>query len=95
LLWQAVTGLPYLSRCSDLDLLWPCGETVPSGLLDGIAAIAEAAPMGIDGEILLSDGAGLHWRELRDAPDGGSVLVKSLDGLVLRPVDPLRARVIG
>jgi phosphoribosyl-dephospho-CoA transferase len=95
LLWQAVTGLTYLSTSSDLDLLWPCGETVPPGLLDGIAAIAEAAPMGIDGEILLSDGAGLHWRELRDAPDGGSVLVKSLDGLVLRPVDPLRARVIG
>jgi phosphoribosyl-dephospho-CoA transferase len=92
LLWQAVTGLTYLTAGSDLDLLWQSGETVPAGLLDGIAAIADAAPMGIDGEILLPDGAGLHWRELRDAPGGGSVLAKSLDTLALRPVDPLRVR---
>ncbi|MGT2480637.1 hypothetical protein ACU4GR_21475 [Methylobacterium oryzae CBMB20] len=29
------------------------GRPVPSGLLDGIAAVADKAPMGIDGEILL------------------------------------------
>ncbi|SEH33408.1 phosphoribosyl-dephospho-CoA transferase [Methylobacterium sp. 275MFSha3.1] len=90
LLWQAVTGLTYLSASSDLDLLWPCPPPVPVDLLDGIAAVAETAPMGIDGEILLPDGAGLHWRELRDAPEDGSVLAKSLDRLVLRPVGSLR-----
>ncbi|MEE7466460.1 malonate decarboxylase holo-[acyl-carrier-protein] synthase [Methylobacterium oryzae] len=90
LLWQAVTGLTYLSTTSDLDLLWPGRPPVPSGLLDGIAAVADKAPMGIDGEILLPDGAGLHWRELRDAPEDGAVLAKSLDRLALRPVAGLR-----
>lgn len=90
LLWQAVTGLAYLSATSDLDLLWPCPTPVPAGLLAGLDAVAQTAPMRLDGEILLADGAGLHWRELRDAPEGGSVLAKSLDGVTLRPVAALR-----
>ena len=92
LLWQAVTGLTYLNATSDLDLLWPCPEPVLAGLLDGLAAIAETAPMRIDGEILLADGTGLHWRELRDAPDDGTVLAKGLDGVAMRPVAGLRLR---
>lgn len=92
LLWQAVTGLTYLSAASDLDLLWPCPGPVPTGLLDGLASIAETAPMRLDGEILLPDGTGLHWRELRDAPDGGTVLAKGLDALAMWPVAPLRTR---
>ncbi|MCJ2133511.1 malonate decarboxylase holo-[acyl-carrier-protein] synthase [Methylobacterium sp. J-026] len=90
LLWQAVTGLTYLSATSDLDLLWSCPVPVPTGLLAGLDAIARAAPMRIDGEILLPDGAGLHWRELHDAPEGGSVLAKSRDRVCLRPVGPMR-----
>ncbi|SFL64894.1 malonate decarboxylase holo-[acyl-carrier-protein] synthase [Methylobacterium pseudosasicola] len=90
LLWQAVTGLTYLSATSDLDLLWPCREPVPTGLLDGLATIAETAPMRLDGEILLPDGTGLHWRELREAPDGGTVLAKGLDSLAMRPAAALR-----
>ena len=49
--------------------------------------------MRIDGEILLPDGTGLHWRELRDAPGGGSVLAKSLDGVALMSVAGLRESV--
>lgn len=92
LLWQAVTGLTYLSATSDLDLLWPCPEPVPAGLLAGLDAVARRAPMGLDGEMLLADGTGVHWRELRDAPEGGSVLAKSLNGVTLRPVAALRER---
>ncbi|KST61390.1 phosphoribosyl-dephospho-CoA transferase [Methylobacterium sp. GXS13] len=92
LLWQAVTGLPYLTATSDLDLLWPCQAPIPTGLLDGLATIADIAPMRLDGEILLPDGTGLHWRELRDAPEGGTVLAKGLDGLAMRAVAPLRTR---
>ena len=94
LLWQAQTGLTYLSATSDLDLLWPCGTTVPASLLDAIHAVAEGAPMAIDGEILLPDGFGLHWRELRAAPEDGSVLAKGLETLALRPVAGLRGPAI-
>ncbi|MCJ2059704.1 malonate decarboxylase holo-[acyl-carrier-protein] synthase [Methylobacterium sp. J-048] len=92
LLWQAVTGLAYLSATSDLDLLWPCTEPFPTGLLDGLASIADNAPIRLDGEILLPGGTGLHWRELRDAPEGGTVLAKGLDTLAMRPVAGLRIR---
>ncbi|SDM76083.1 phosphoribosyl-dephospho-CoA transferase [Methylobacterium phyllostachyos] len=90
LLWEAVTGLTYLTATSDLDLLWPCPTPVPAGLLAGLDAVARTAPMRLDGEILLADGTGLHWRELRDAPEGGSVLAKSLDEVTLRFVAALR-----
>jgi phosphoribosyl-dephospho-CoA transferase len=93
LLWQALTGLTYLSAASDLDLLWPCHDTVPAGLLAAISAVADSAPMRIDGEILLPDGSGLQWRELHEAPPGGSVLAKRLDTLALVPVDGLRGPV--
>lgn len=89
LLWQALTGLDYLTPASDLDVLWPlAGASDPDRLrrlLDGIARIAEAAPMRLDGEILMPDGRGVHWRELREAPDGGTVLVKDRDGVEMRP----------
>ena len=90
LLWQAVTGFTYLSAISDLDLLWPCPDPVPIGLLTGLEAIAAKAPMRIDGEILLPDGTGLHWRELHDAPEDGSVLAKGVAGVTLRSVAGLR-----
>ncbi|MCJ2012379.1 malonate decarboxylase holo-[acyl-carrier-protein] synthase [Methylobacterium sp. J-076] len=83
LLWQAVTGLTYLAATSDLDLLWP--GPAPRTLLDGLAAIDADAPMRLDGEILLPDGGGVQWRELREAPMGGSVLVKYLDRVAMRP----------
>lgn len=84
LLWQAVTGLTYLSPTSDLDLLWP--GPVPRTLLDGLARIDATAPMRLDGEILLPDGGGVQWRELHEAPSGGTVLVKYLDRVAMRPV---------
>ena len=84
LLWQSLTGLPYLSESSDLDLLWPTVGAVPSGLLDGLAAIEAGAPMRLDGEILLPDGGGVNWRELHAAGPSDDVLIKHRDRLVLR-----------
>lgn len=89
LLWQTVTGLTYLSPTSDLDLLWPCAETVPASLLDGLARIDAGAPMRLDGEVLLPDGGGVQWRELHEAPEGGTVLVKYRDRLAMRPAADL------
>ena len=84
LLWQSLTGLPYLSEGSDLDLLWPVRTTIPPGLLDGLAHIEACAPMRLDGEILFPDGSGVNWRELHAAAPGDTVLVKHRDRLVLR-----------
>jgi phosphoribosyl-dephospho-CoA transferase len=91
LLWQSLTGLPYLSEGSDLDLLWPVPGAIPSRLMEGIAAIEARAPMRLDGEILLSDGGGVNWRELHGAGPGGTVLVKHRDRLALREAAALLA----
>ncbi len=90
LLWQAVTGLTYLTATSDLDLLWPCPGPVPASLLDGLARIDAGGPMRLDGEILLPDGGGVQWRELHEAPDGGHVLAKYLDRVAMRAVGDLK-----
>ncbi|MCJ2127935.1 malonate decarboxylase holo-[acyl-carrier-protein] synthase [Methylobacterium sp. E-045] len=85
LLWQALTGLAYLGTGSDLDLLWPVGGRVDPRFLPALARIEGRAPMGLDGEIVLPDGAGIHWRELLAAPEGGTVLCKGRESLALRP----------
>lgn len=89
LLWQALTGLTYLTAVSDLDLLWPI-TGLPTGFLAGLARIAEGAPMRIDGEVVLVDGAGIHWRELYAAR--GSVLAKHHDRLEMRDAVGLSLR---
>lgn len=87
LLWQHLTGLAYVRPGSDIDLIWPAPRTeMLSPLLDGIASIDDAGPARLDGEILLSGGAGVNWRELRmeRARPDGAVLVKSMAGAELR-----------
>ena len=75
LAWQHLTALLYLSEGSDLDLLWQLPPAADVGaLLAGIAAIAWAAPMRIDGEVVGAAG-GVQWRELQ-GDDAGEVLVK-------------------
>lgn len=87
LLWQHVTGLVYLRPGSDVDLLWPMSDPGPlPGLLDGLAALDAEGPARLDGEIILPNGEGVNWRELRDQRGrlDDHVLVKSLDGAELR-----------
>lgn len=91
LLWQSLTGLPYLTAQSDLDLLWPVSGAVPQRLLDGLARVEAGAPMRLDGEILLSDGGGVNWRELYAAGPADTVLVKHRDRLALRPAAAILA----
>ena len=91
LLWQSLTGLPYLTVTSDLDLLIPVAGSVPRGFLAGLTAIAAAAPMRLDGEVMLADGSGVHWRELGEAPPRGAVLAKRIGDVRLVPADPLLA----
>ncbi|MFB9264049.1 malonate decarboxylase holo-[acyl-carrier-protein] synthase [Bradyrhizobium erythrophlei] len=80
LAWQHLTGLPYLSDQSDLDLLWPVGITKQASTLPSdIAEIARQAPMRLDGEIICAAG-GVQWRELT-GDDADEVLVKGPDGV--------------
>jgi malonate decarboxylase holo-[acyl-carrier-protein] synthase/biotin-independent malonate decarboxylase gamma subunit len=87
LLWQHQTGLRYLSRQSDIDVLWYAHREcdVPC-LIAGIAAIQRTAPMRIDGEVVFANGDAVNWRELHACLDGkepAEVLVKSIDGVRL------------
>lgn len=85
LAWSSLTGLDYLSASSDLDLLFDAEpDTDVPGLLEGLARIDVAAPMRLDGEVLRLDaGVAANWRELASGCD--EVLVKTLDGVALRP----------
>jgi phosphoribosyl-dephospho-CoA transferase len=83
LLWESITGLSYMTEKSDLDPLWSCsGDPFP--LANAILAVEQRSPVRIDGEIILPDGGGCHWREILDMalPD---VMVKTLTGVELRP----------
>jgi phosphoribosyl-dephospho-CoA transferase len=87
LMWQHLTGLPYLTPRSDLDLLWRVPADAPlAPLLAGIARIDEDSPMRLDGELVFADGGAVNWREMRDAlarPGPAEVLVKTMDGVRL------------
>ncbi|MBD1550055.1 malonate decarboxylase holo-[acyl-carrier-protein] synthase [Pseudomonas typographi] len=85
LAWSALTGLPYLSPTSDLDLLFELGAD-SEGLLDRlrrVGKVAAAAPMRIDGECVRQDGWAVNWQELADeAPE---VLVKRFGPPLMQP----------
>ncbi len=83
LAWASLTGLEYLSASSDLDLLIAAHEdTDVAVLLEGLARIEAGAPMRLDGEIIRS-GLAANWRELYAGAD--VVLVKTIDGVLMRP----------
>ncbi|MEJ0015921.1 MAG: malonate decarboxylase holo-[acyl-carrier-protein] synthase [Acetobacteraceae bacterium] len=87
LLWQRLTGLPYLQPGSDIDLVWPTPSAgILEDLLEGLEWLDTAGPARLDGEVTLAAGGGVNWRELRRqlrSPDG-AVLVKSMDGADIR-----------
>ncbi len=79
LAWQWITGLPYLTATSDVDLLLPCATAAQIGAQTaGLASIAAAAPMRIDGELVRPDGAAVNWREMHGGAD--EILVKTTAG---------------
>jgi phosphoribosyl-dephospho-CoA transferase len=90
LMWERVTGLRYLSDESDLDLLWHVQHFEQALLLSrAIAQCAAVSPMRVDGEFLLPDGAGVHWREWLDGAD--EVVVKTMLGVESRALRQLFA----
>jgi phosphoribosyl-dephospho-CoA transferase len=88
LLWQTLTGLTYLHAGSDVDLLWAVMRREQAqDLACGIARCALTSAMRIDGELLLPDGAGIHWREWQGGAD--EVLVRTLHRVERRAVGQL------
>ena len=64
LAWQHLTGLPYLAEGSDLDLLWRVTSSqYADQLADGLADIADDAPMSVDGELVTAAERAVQWRE--------------------------------
>jgi phosphoribosyl-dephospho-CoA transferase len=86
LLWEHVTGLPYLTANSDLDLLWSVSDELTAELLvERLVKLEAEGPVRLDGELELPDGAGVNWRELAHNSDRRSqVLVKTMDGVEVR-----------
>lgn len=86
LLWEHVTGEPVLRVNSDLDLLWQPAPERRRALLGALACIDEHS-VRVDGEIVLEDGGGVSWRELRAAAEGraADVAVKTMAGVTLIP----------
>ncbi|MDQ2184028.1 malonate decarboxylase holo-[acyl-carrier-protein] synthase [Alcaligenaceae bacterium A4P071] len=82
LAWQYLTGLTYLSATSDVDLAWcaPSHDRLDP-VLRAIDEIERAAPMGVDGEIVLRDGAAANWRELLD--HRADVMLKTSNDVIL------------
>ncbi len=82
LAWGALTGLPYVTRESDLDLLLQVRrDTDLDEVTDELAAIEQLAPMRIDGELVREDGVAVNWRELRSG--AREVLGKTDRGIAL------------
>ncbi len=66
LMWQYLSGLPYVGPASDIDLLWslpPDHAGRCDALLQALLRIQARGGPRIDGEILANGGA-VQWREL-------------------------------
>ena len=84
LLWQHVTGSPYLTERSDLDLLWSVSDHATAAmLLAGLQRLDAQGPVRLDGELELPGGGGVNWREMALSAERGcgEVLVKTMHGV--------------
>ena len=79
LAWQALSGLPYLTPRSDIDLLWHARSQAQ--LQQGIELLArweQSSGLRADGEVLFGASSAVSWREWSTLKSGDDqrVLVK-------------------
>ena len=88
---QAITGQPYLTPTSDIDLLF--SPTDEPALRAGLALLEQAAAvLPLDGEIVFPSGDAVAWKEWINAePIGARVLVKHASAVRLAPTAHLLA----
>ena len=86
---QAITGLPYLTATSDIDvLLYPRTDAQLQQGLYLLQTYAQRLPL--DGEIVFPSGRAVAWKEWADvARSSYKVMVKSMTNLNLMNVDAL------
>jgi len=90
---EALTGQPYLTPASDIDLLLhPLSR---QQLKTGLALLSRhAATLPLDGEVVFADGRAVAWKELCaafDSAPGTRVLAKGLDRIALVAPEELMA----
>lgn len=80
--WQFLTGEAYVTRDSDVDLLYrPRKQADLESAVAILAAWEDRWGIRADGEILLPDGDGMSWREWIQRPR--AVLLKNIDSVTL------------
>lgn len=89
---QTLTGLPYLTPSSDIDLLF--APVSLRQLDEGMRLLAEAAEqLPLDGELVFPGGQAVAWKEWANAAcagDGMRVLAKDMHGVRLMKPAELR-----
>jgi phosphoribosyl-dephospho-CoA transferase len=79
LAWQALSGLPYLTPRSDIDLLWqPRSNSQLQQGIDLLARWEHGSGLRADGEVLFGGSSAVSWREWATLKPGNDqrVLVK-------------------
>lgn len=95
LLWEILTGLPYLSETSDFDVMWrlPASKIEdPEVLAAFLADLDQAASklsVRLDGEVVFPNDRAVQWQELHSARPDDEVLVKTLTTVELVPARTL------
>jgi phosphoribosyl-dephospho-CoA transferase len=80
--WQHLTGERYVTRSSDIDLLWrPRDRDQLMSVVMRLSSWAQQSRLKLDGEIVWPDGAAVAWREMAAGKD--CVLVKRLASVSL------------
>jgi phosphoribosyl-dephospho-CoA transferase len=88
---QAITGQPYLTPASDIDLLFAPSDM--ASLHEGLLLLEQySAQLPLDGEIVFPSGAAVAWKEwLGAAPMQSRVLVKDAGAVRLASIAELTA----
>lgn len=83
LVWQHVSGEPYVTPTSDVDLLWRArDQAMLQNMLEHLAQWERTSGLAADGELLLHDDTAVAWKELLHRPR--QLLIKRTNGVELR-----------
>lgn len=83
LVWQHVSGEPYVTPASDVDLLWRVADQARlEEMLEYLVQWQSTSGLTADGELLLDDDTAVAWKELLRRPR--QLLIKRSSGVELR-----------